>query len=135
MNQPVLMMLIMVIWMSSYPFHQGFIFTLFFEVLKIIFSLAENEAEVRSIVGDDVASHIFGHAHIESDNISVVGSAGNPPSSEPMDLDDNRSTISSFSSKSGASSAGTLRSIDMYTGNNKVTHKSVFFKTIFVLLT
>ena len=116
------------------PVPPRFYFYPFFEVLKIIFSLAENEAEVRSIVGDDVASHIFGHAHIESDNISVVGSAGNPPSSEPMDLDDARSTISSFSSKSGASSAGTLRSIDMYTGNNKVTHKSVFFnKTIFIL--
>ena len=69
---------------------------------------------MRSIVGDDVASHIFGHhATVEPDNVSAAGSASNPP-----DFDDARSTISAFSTKS--SSIGSIRSVDMYTGNNNI---------------
>ena len=93
--------------MNNCPFHQGFL--IFLSITKLFSSFAENEAEVRSIVGDDVASHIFGHANVESDNVSVAGSAGGPSSSVPMDFDDARSTVSA-------------KPIDMYTGNNKVIH-------------
>ena len=92
---------------------------IFLSITKLFSSFAENEAEVRSIVGDDVASHIFGHANVESDNVSVAGSAGGPSSSVPMDFDDARSKIST---KPTVSSASSLHSIDMYTGNNKVIH-------------
>ena len=75
-------------------------------------SFAQNQDEVRSIIGDDAASHIFGNVQAAAAEVVL----------EPMETDDNnddaRSTVSSVASSSRSSVASTVNA-EMFTGASR----------------
>ena len=99
---------------------------------NMLFSIAQNAQEVRSIVGEEVASHIFGSAAVSNDQATEsvhFEPAETVNESEPMDFGSQSTTGSVASSRSSGTSNRVTGQVQMFSGANKVGFIKLLYLT------